>query len=445
MLDVAARDETRSIEALENIGADLGGAARVAPCGEAQFGAGDREARGEQRFIDDAHRGRCLGDAVDDGDRFVASARGGDAREAVAGLRLRLPVDSFSAILVFFSPNYEPKEFAAEMAAQFPGEPVYGCTTAGELTPEGIVDGGVVALGFRAGDFTIVAQPVADLDGFTFERIRDHVGESRARLEQAEDGAERRNRFGLLLVDGMSLHEEALISAISACLDDIQVVGGSAGDGMNFGATWVIFDGKAHCNAAVLLLVSTEIPCRLFKCNSFEPTSTKLVVTEADIEKRIVHEINAEPAAHEYARIIGVPYSELNGYTFAAHPVIVRVDGDYYARSIQRANEDGSLTFFCAIDEGLVLTAAGRLDTLGVVEDMFRATEAELGEVSLYLGFDCLHRRLDAEQRQITRELADLYRRHNVVGFNTYGEQYRSMHLNQTFSGLAIGRRAEPR
>ena len=375
----------------------------------------------------------------------VASARGENAREAVGILRQNMAREEFSAIIAFFSPDYDPEEFAAAMAASFPGAPVFGCTTAGELGPEGIGDGGVVAVGFLARDFTIVAQPVPDLDGFTFERVRDSVGESRARLDQAEGGAEGRNRFGLLLVDGMSLHEEGLISAISACLDDIHVVGGSAGDGMNFGATWILFDGKAHSNAAVLLLVSTEVPCRLFKCNSFAPTAIKLVVTEADIEKRVVREFNAEPAAREYARIIGVPYGDLNGYTFAAHPVIVRVDGDYYARSIQRANEDGSLTFFCAIDEGLVLTAAGRLDTLGVVEDMFRATEAELGDVSLYLGFDCVHRRLDAEQRQITRELADLYRRHNVVGFNTYGEQYRSMHLNQTFSGLAIGRRAEPR
>ena len=137
-----------------------------------------------------------------------------------------------------------------------------------------------------------------------------------------------------------------------------------------------------------------------------------------------------------------MPESELNAYVFAAHPVIVRVGGDFYARSIQRANPDGSLTFFCAIDEGLVLTAAGRLDTLGVVEQMFADTEAEIGEVAAYIGFDCLHRRLDAEQRQIVRDMEDLYRRHRVVGFNTYGEQFDSMHLNQTFSGVAIGRRA---
>jgi len=371
----------------------------------------------------------------------VASARGADAQEAAARLRHALPVDDYSGILVFFSPDYDPDAFAAAMASHFPLTPVWGCTTAGELSPEGVGDGGVVALGFRAGDFSIVARPIPDLDHFPFERLRDCVGESRAELEAAESAAEPRHRFALLLVDGLCLHEEGLVSAIGACLDDIPLVGGSAGDGARYGQTFVLYDGEAHRNSALLLLVSTELPCRLFKCNSFEPTATKLVVTEADIEKRIVRELNAEPAAREYARVAGVSESELSDYVFAAHPVIVRVGGDYYARSIQRVNEDGSLTFFCAIDEGLVLTAAGRLDTLGVVEQMFRDTERELGDVSLYLGFDCLHRRLDAEQRQILRDLEDLYRRHNVVGFNTYGEQYLSMHLNQTFSGLAIGKR----
>ena len=373
----------------------------------------------------------------------VAAGRGRTATEAALALRPEMPAHGLSALVVFFSPDYDADEFAAAMAQAFPGVPVYGCSTAGELTPEGLSEGGVVALGFRSRDFAIVAQPIAELDRVSFEDVRGHVRNLRARMEKEEGAAAGRSRFGLLLVDGMCLREEALISAIGACLDDIQVVGGSAGDGMNFGKTWVLFDGKAHQNTAVLLLVSTDLPHRLFKCNSFEPTTTKLVVTEADIEKRIVREINAEPAAAEYARIVGVNIDELNAYCFAAHPVIVRVGGDYYARSIQRANEDGSLTFFCAIDEGLVLTAAGRLDTLGTVEDMFRATEEELGDVELYIGFDCLHRRLDAEQRQISRDLADLYRRHNVVGFNTYGEQFRSMHLNQTFSGVAIGRRAE--
>ena len=45
------------------------------------------------------------------------------------------------------------------------------------------------------------------------------------------------------------------------------------------------------------------------------------------------------------------------------------------------------------------------------------------------------------ENRQMKRELSDVYRDYGVVGFNTFGEQYGAMHLNQTFTGLAIGGR----
>ena len=37
--------------------------------------------------------------------------------------------------------------------------------------------------------------------------------------------------------------------------------------------------------------------------------------------------------------------------------------------------------------------------------------------------------------------MSELYRDNNVIGFGTYGEQYRSMHLNQTLTGIAFGLR----
>src|SRR5579863_3745697 len=341
----------------------------------------------------------------------VASAREFGVEETAAVLRRELPDFEYAAIVVFFSPTLEAKGFVAALGREFGAVPVYGCSTAGELGPEGVTEGGAVAIGFRARDFAVVAKPIEDIDASTLESVRRDLAGARAELRAVEGESGARNRFAILLVDGLCLHEEALASTIGVCLDDIHLIGGSAGDGMNFNLTSVVYDGKARANSAVLMMFSTELPIRPFKCNSFQPTSTKLVVTDADIDRRIVRELNAEPAAQEYARTIGVPESELNAYVFAAHPVIVSVGGDFYARSIQRANPDGSLTFFCAIDEGLVLTAAGRLDTLSVVEQMFADTERELGEVAVYIGFDCLHRRLDAEQRQIIRDLDDLYRR----------------------------------
>ena len=43
----------------------------------------------------------------------------------------------------------------------------------------------------------------------------------------------------------------------------------------------------------------------------FTPASDRMVVTEALPEERVILSINAEPAAEEYARLIGVPVAEL--------------------------------------------------------------------------------------------------------------------------------------
>ena len=66
---------------------------------------------------------------------------------------------------------------------------------------------------------------------------------------------------------------------------------------------------------------------------------------------------------------------------------------------------------------------------------------SRLGGIDVVLGFDCVLRRLDARNRQVFRDMSELYRANNVIGFGTYGEQYRSMHLNQTLTGIAFGQR----
>jgi hypothetical protein len=108
-------------------------------------------------------------------------------------------------------------------------------------------------------------------------------------------------------------------------------------------------------------------------------------------------------------------------------------------RSVQTANPDGSLTFYCAIDEGLVLTLGEPVDRIAGMEALFSDIGAAVGPVDRIIAFDCVLNRIDAEQRQIAHEVSRLYNRNGVIGFNTYGEQYHALHVNQTFSGLAIG------
>jgi hypothetical protein len=155
----------------------------------------------------------------------------------------------------------------------------------------------------------------------------------------------------------------------------------------------------------------------------------------------VVREFNAAPAAEEYAAAIGLDAHSLTPMSFASHPVVVRVGGEYYCRSIQKMHPDGSLTFFCAIDDGIVLTIAQPKGMVESTRAALRDVGQRLGGIDVILGFDCVLRRLDAQNRQVLREMSELYRENNVIGFGTYGEQYRSMHLNQTFTGIAFGRR----
>jgi hypothetical protein len=62
----------------------------------------------------------------------------------------------------------------------------------------------------------------------------------------------------------------------------------------------------------------------------------------------------------------------------------------------------------------------------------------------LTIGCDCVLRRLELEGEGGVAEVGAFLREQQVLGFNTYGEQFNGMHINQTFTGVAIGRPREP-
>src|SRR4029079_16026395 len=75
--------------------------------------------------------------------------------------------------------------------------------------------------------------------------------------------------FGMLLIDGLSRQEEAVVTSISRFLDPVPLFGGSAGDGLAFGVTCVFANGTFHTNAAVLALIETNHPFSVFKFDHF--------------------------------------------------------------------------------------------------------------------------------------------------------------------------------
>ena len=64
---------------------------------------------------------------------------------------------------------------------------------------------------------------------------------------------------------------------------------------------------------------------------------------------------------------------------------------------------------------------------------------AEIGPPQLVLACDCILRKLEIAQSGLEDRVSDVLLRNNAVGFNTYGEQFCGVHVNQTLTGIALG------
>ncbi len=363
---------------------------------------------------------------------------------AAGELRGLIGHDQAGLALVFVSNRYEREAMAPALRREFGALPMIGCTTAGEIGPLGYMDGGVSGLTLGQDDLVYEIGLIEGVSGLNTRKGHAFAYELRQNLAQRVERFDPKRCFALLLIDGLCGHEEYVARAIHDGLGGIPMVGGSAGDGLNFQQTAVLFDGRFHRDAAVLLVATSPHPFTTFKTQHFVSGTRRLVLTGAIPEQRIATEINGFPAAEEYARAIGLVPSQLNPLVFSAHPMVVKIGGADFVRSIQKVNPDGSLTFYCAIDEGIVFNVAEGVDLVDNLNTLFRDLERDIGPPRLVIGCDCILRRLELSQNGAIDKVSALLREHHVVGFSSYGEQFRGMHVNQTFTGIAIGAKQVP-
>ena len=359
-----------------------------------------------------------------------------DDPRAAEGLARALGPGPLALVIVFVSPQApDAAGLMRDLSAALAPAPVIGCTTAGEIGAQGYAEGLVVALALPARHFRAEALVIADLGALDAQAAIGDLIRARASLARARPDWE--HEFVFLLVDGLSTKEDELASRLAPGLGSAPLFGGSAADGTRFLETFVFHGGRRLRNAAVLAAIRTECPVKVFKFDHFEPTETRMVVTRADPSRRRVQSINAEPAAREYARLLGKDPGQLTPFTFAAHPVVVRIGGQHHVRSIRQVDENGDLIFYSAIDEGLVLTLAQPKDMAGHLDGALRGLAQPVAPVAI-LACDCVLRRMEAQEKQLDGRISALLRAHRVIGFSTYGEQLNAMHVNQTLTGVAL-------
>jgi diguanylate cyclase (GGDEF)-like protein/PAS domain S-box-containing protein len=308
-----------------------------------------------------------------------------------------------------------------------------GCTTAGELGILGHTSGGLVAASFPASEFSLASATITDSQARDGKALRAAIAGVKARMGILP------HRFALLFVDGLSGMEEVISQACQSEFGDVPVLGGSAGDDERYAETFVLHEGAFRRGETVLSAISTNRATRPFQTHPFFSSGEPLVITNADPRRRVILEINGHPASREYAHALGIEPENLTPTHFANAPLLAKINGVDFARAIRSANPDGSLTLYCAIDRGLVLRVGRTANLFHNRKALFASLRGALGEVSFILGFECILNKLEFLEDLEMSDIDRLYREGNVFGFTTYGEQYRGLHMNQTFTGIAFG------
>jgi len=357
------------------------------------------------------------------------------AREAAGELKAGLQALVPKMVLFFSSSTYPPEDVAGEMTAAFPGAAVFGCTTAGEIISGQMLKNSIVAMAFNAGVIKDVqVEVLAHVHGQAAAGVPRVFADFKKHYGTAMGEADPHQYFGIILVDGLSGAEEALMEKLGE-LTDVTFIGASAGDDLKFQRTYVFANGRAYTNAALLVLVKAASGFDFIKTQSFRALDKTLIPTKVNAERREVLEFDHRPAAVAYAEAVGTTVDKLPDI-FMSNPVGLMAGDEPYVRSPQRVEGD-SVFFYCAVDENAKLQVLTPRD---IVEDTRTALTDELSHVKHIQGivnFHCILRTLELEKKNEMKAYGQLFTDIPTIGFSTYGEEYKR-HINQTSTMLVF-------
>jgi hypothetical protein len=247
------------------------------------------------------------------------------------------------------------------LAQAFPQAHRAGCSTAGEISMDGVADGSLVltAMHFDSVDTQQSTATLHSMDD-------SHAAGVRLAQSLPQEGL----RAVLVLGQGVAINGSAVIEGLASVLDSgVTITGGLAGDGGAFQQTWVLDD--AGVSSDRLVAVGLYGDKLLFSHGSFggwSPFGPARKVTRA--VSNVLYELDGESALAVYKKYLGEHAKQLpaSGLLFP------------FAMLGRDHNEVGLIRTILGVDEASgSLTLAGEIDPEGYLKLMHANTDALVG------------------------------------------------------------------
>jgi hypothetical protein len=312
-------------------------------------------------------------------------------------------------------------EIYNELRKFYPHAQIMGCSTGGEIFNQDVFDNKVVVSAVKFNETKLK----------TFGcNIKDYQNSYDIGCKLAQDlqGENLRNIF--LLSDGTNVNGSELVRGIYSILDkDIVVTGGLAGDGADFGDTYVGINQVPHTGCvAAIGFYNKNLKIGYGSVGGWNSFGPERVITKS--KDNILYELDGKPALDLYKEYLGEEAHKLPGSALL-FPLNIKPNStskNELIRTIVGVDEENkSMIFAGDVPEGYIAQLM-HSDFASLSEGAAKAAEisfANNDNGGLAILVSCIGRKLLMGQNisDETEAVADIFENNiPMIGFYSYGE-----------------------
>lgn len=234
---------------------------------------------------------------------------------ALAATHRALVGDEPKLLIAFAAITHDPATVLAGLRAGAPGVPIIGCSTQGEIGPEGTTDGSVTVAAIGGPGFEVSTAVATGVSG------RQRAAGAEVAVCAARLG-DQPHRVLLLLTDGLLRDQEAILRGAYGVLGaGIPLFGGAAADGWRMRDVFLLGGEQVHGNAVVAAAIASDAPMSVSVRHGWRPVGAPMLVTSSGDGR--VYTLDDRPALDVYLDRLGAPreaYTDPAAFTEFALP-----------------------------------------------------------------------------------------------------------------------------
>jgi len=350
-----------------------------------------------------------------------------DSKMALKDLPSASPLVSANLVLAFGSTKrFNEGKLQGFLKSRYPTAQVIGCTTSGEISPNGVFDDSIQITAIQ---WEKTVQRVAQTK-MTGMQSSFEAAAGLAKQLKADS-----LRTVIVISDGLNVNGSELLKGFQSVLGEIPIVGGLAGDGGAFVKTLQLYNDLVSDNLVIAVgLYGPALIMASGALGGWKPYGPPRTVTKS--EKNVVFEMDGKPALPLYRMYIGEAFSKGLPGTGLKFPLAVIEEGKRDVEKIRTLlaidAKNNSLTFAGNVEEGetvrLCQTNHDRLvDGAGAAANLVMdgLDANKTNQIGLALCVSCVGRKgvmaeLVGDEIKLVQQI--LGPQTSITGFYSYGE-----------------------